>query len=257
MLEAPSALSADSSAFRPVSFPSLSLAKARTLGADFYVDDRDRDPWGIDVFDVGFRFRYKSGERTEFFANAIADRVVALPEAPAIPSSPRDLIFLGPARPIPSAFSGEHPYLDKRGEARVDAFIPGLITLGFTRTLRSEGVALGASAALAIPLSGSLNALRSGANSGRPDGIFAVMASRELFGGTAHGRVAFTLPGNGSWADRSLSVSGNTVAVSEMDPPIGNRLDAGLAWIRPLTDSLALALEGRTTKEFVGEDRID
>ena len=257
MLEAPSALSADSSAFRPVSFPSLSLAKARTLGADFYVDDRDRDPWGIDVFDVGFRFRYKSGERTEFFANAIADRVVALPEAPAIPSSPRDLIFLGPARPIPSAFSGEHPYLDKRGEARVDAFIPGLITLGFTRTLRSEGLALGASAALAIPLSGSLNALRSGANSGRPDGIFAVMASRELFGGTAHGRVAFTLPGNGSWADRSLSVSGNTVAVSEMDPPIGNRLDGGLAWIRPLTDSLALALEGRTTKEFVGEDRID
>ena len=250
-------IAAEGDAYRPVSFQSLSLAKARMFGADFYVDDRDRDPWGIDVFDIGFRFRYQSGDRMEWFANAIVDRAVALPEAPAIPSSPRDLIFLGPSRMIPNAFSGEHPYLDKRGESRVDALIPGLVTLGFTRAIRREGLAFGVSAAIAIPLAGSLNALRSGANSGRPDGVFAVLASHDLLGGRAHGRVGFTLAGNGSWPDRSFSVTGNTVQVTETDPPIGNRLEAGLAWIRPVTSSLAVALEARTTKEFVSEQRID
>lgn len=251
------AIAAEGDAWRPVSFPSLSLAKARTFGADFYVDDRDRDPWGIDVFDIGFRFRYQSGDRTEWFANVIADRAVALPEAPAIPSSPRDLIFLGPSRMIPNAFSGEHPYLDKRGESRVDAFIPGLVTLGFTRTIRREGLAVGVSAAIAIPLAGSLNALRSGANSGRPDGVFAILASHDLLGGKVHGRVGFTLPGKGSWPDRSFSVSGDSVQVTQTNPPIGKRLDGGLAWVRPVSDSLAVSVEARTTKEFVSEVRID
>ena len=63
------AIAGDDEAFRPVSFPSVSLAKAKTFSADFYVDDRDRDPWGIDVFDVGFRFRYQAGENTELFGN--------------------------------------------------------------------------------------------------------------------------------------------------------------------------------------------
>jgi hypothetical protein len=242
---------------RPVSFPSLSLLKPRSFSADFYVDDRDRDPWGIDVFDIGFRFRYQSGEKTEFFANLIADRVVSLPEPPAVPSSPRDLIFLGPARTIPSVFAGEHPYLDKRGDARADAFIPGTATIGISRTLHREDLALGLSAALAIPMAGSLNALRSGANSGRPDGVFAILASRGFLGGKAHARAGFTLAGNGSWPDRSFSVSGTSVQVTQTDPPIGNRLDLGIAWIRPFSNSVATSIEARSTKEFVGENRLD
>ncbi len=247
----------DDGAFRPVSFPSLSLAKAKTFGADFYVDDRDRDPWGIDVFDVGFRFRYQAGDRTELFGNVIANRVVALPEAPAIPSSPRDLVFAGPSRMIPNAFSGEHPYLDKRGDARFDAFIPGLATIGIARIIHREGLALGLSASLAIPMAGSINALRSGANAGRADGAFALLGSHDLLGGRVHGRVGFTIAGKGSWPDRSFSVSGGAVQVTETNPPIGNRLDAGLAWIRPFAGSMAIALEARTTKEFVGEERVD
>lgn len=253
----PPATAQDDNAFRPVSFPSLSLAKAKTFGADFYVDDRDRDPWGIDVFDVGFRFRYQAGDRTELFGNVIANRVVALPEAPAIPSSPRDLVFAGPSRMIPNAFSGEHPYLDKRGDARFDAFIPGLATIGITRIIHREGLALGLSASLAIPMAGSINALRSGANSGRADGAFALLGSHDLGGGRVHGRVGFTIAGKGSWPDRSFSVSGGAVQVSETNPPIGNRLDVGLAWIRPFAGSLAIALEARTTKEFVSEERVD
>ena len=252
-----SAVAADGDAFRPVSFPSLSTAKAGSFSADFYVDDRDRDPWGIDVFDTGFRLRYQAGDRTEFFGNVIVDRVVALPEAPAIPSSPRDLIFAGPSRIIPNAFSGAHPYLDKRGDARFDAFIPGLATIGVTRIIHREGLALGFSASIAIPMAGSLNALRSGANSGRPDGALALLGSHDLFGGKVHGQVGYSFAGKGSWPDRSFSVSGNTVSVTETHPPIGNRLDAGLAWVRPFAGSLAVALETRTTKEFVSEERLD
>ncbi len=253
----PSPAMASDDGFRPASFPSLSLARARSFGADFYVDDRDRDPLGIDVFDLGFRFRFQAGNKTEVFADLITARVVALPEAPAIPPSPRDLIFAGTVRTIPSSFVGEHPYLDKRGEARLDAFIPGTATIGLTRTLRREGVAFGLSAAVTIPMAGDLNALRSGSGSGRPDAVFAALTSGDLIGGRIHGRVGFTLAGNGSWPDRSFAVSGNTVQVTETDPPIGNRLDAGLAWIRPFSKTTAVALEARTRKEFVSEERID
>jgi hypothetical protein len=257
LLPAPSAGALEGDAFRPVSFPSLSLEKPRTFSADFYVDDRDRDPWGIDVFDTGLRFRYQAGDHTELFGYAIVDRVVALPEAPAIPSSPRDLIFAGPSRVIPSVFEAEHPYLDKRGQARFDAFIPGVATIGVSRILRRDGLALGLSAGLNIPMAGTLHALQSGANSGRPDAVFALLGSRELLGGRIHGRVGLTLPGKGSWLDRSFSVSGNTVQVTETRLPLGNRLDAGIAWIRPLADTVALSLEARTKKEFVGDQRID
>ena len=243
--------------FRPLSFPSLSRAARHSLGADFYVDDRDRDPQGIDVFDVGFRFRFQLGEKTEVFSDVIVDRVVALPESPAIPSSPRDLSFLSPTRSIPNAFVGEHPYADKRGDARFDAFIPGTATVGIARMLRSEGLALGVSGAIAIPMAKSLHALQSGAGSGSVDATLAGLASGSVFGGKAHGRLAFTLAGPGSFPDRSLSVSGATVEVTETDIGIGNRLEAGLAWVRPFSDSLAAAIELRTRKEFVGDLRLD
>ena len=251
-------LRADDGDFRPLSFQSLSKAKARTFGADFYVDNRDRDPLGIDVFDVGFRLRQQVGDHTEVFAAVVADRVISLPEIPAVPPSPRDLIFAGPSRTIPSTFNGEFPYVDHRGTARFDAFVPGVATLGFTRSwLSDDGISVGASAALVLPMTGTLSALQSGANSGKGDGVLALLFSRPLTGGTVHGRAAFTLTGKGSRPDRSFSVSGNTVTTVETATPIGNRMDLGLAWLRPLTDTLALSLESRLTKEFVGEERFD
>jgi hypothetical protein len=248
---------ADDVVFRPMSFHSLSMEKARTFSADFYGDNHDRDPNGIDVFDAGFRFRFQAGERTELFAMAIADRVVALPETPAIPSAPRDLIFTGAIRMMPNSFNGEHPYLDKRGNASFDAFIPGTVTAGVARTLYNDGAAYGASAAIVVPLAGSLNALRSGANSGRPDFSIAGLSAHDVLGGKAHARLGFTLTGKGSWPDRSFSVAGNTVQAIETSVPIGNRLEAGLAWLRPLSETLAVGVEARTSKEFVGEERID
>ena len=209
------------------------------------------------MFDAGFRFRFQLGEKTEIFANIVADRVVALPEAPAIPPSPRDLIFLGAIRPLPHAFIGEHPYLDKRGEASFDAFIPGTATLGVTRTLVSGPTALGVSSALIIPMARSLYALRSGANSGSIDLALAGLVSREILGGRAHGRAGVTIAGKGAYPDRSFSSSGGTVQVVETDIPLGPRLDLGLGWIRPFSDTMAAGVEVRATKEFVGEERID
>ncbi len=259
-LASTTALAQDALKFRPSSFVSLSLPKAKSFAADFYVDNRDRDPHGTDVFDTGFRFRYQLGNWTEVFANVVADRVVALPETPAIPPSPRDLIFLGASRVIPNTFVGEHPYLDKRGDASFDAFIPGTIAVGLTRTLFNDvdsGRSTGVSAALVIPMAGSLNALRSGANSGTVDVALAGLGSTNLLGGKAHGRLGFTLAGSGSWPDRSFSVSGGSVQTLETDIGIGHRLDLGLAWIRPVRDSLAAAIEVRAIKEFTGDARID
>lgn len=256
---APAVAAPQDDRYRPASFTSLGVAKARAFGADFFVDNRDRDPHGVDVFDAGFRFRFQLGERTELFANIIADRVVALPETPAVPPSPRDLIFAGPSRVIPGVYVGEHPYLDKRGDASFDAFVPGVISLGATRTLHRDeyGVSVGLSGALSIPLAGSLNALRSGANSGSVDLTVAGLFAGEILGGQSHGRLGFTLAGNGSWPDRSFAVSGSTVEAVETDIGLGNRLDLGLAWIRPITESLAAGIELRSTKELVGDERED
>jgi len=250
---------ADRPRFRPISFQGLSLEPAKSFGADFYVDNHDRDPQGIDIFDVGFRLRYQAGARTEIFGAFIADRVVSLPEAPAIPSAPRDLIFVGPIVSIRNSFNGEHPYLDKRGRASFDAFIPGTATLGITRQFgdAAEGAVYGFSAAVVVPMAGGLEALRSGSSSGRPDAWFALLGSSEVLGGRVHARAGFTLTGKGSWPDRSFTVSGNTVQTVETKTPIGNRFDAAAAWIRPITDTVALGVEARMTKEFVGAERID
>jgi hypothetical protein len=257
VLSSRTAFAADGGGFRPASFPSLSTAKPGAFSADFYVDDRDRDPWGIDVFDTGFRLRYQAPGGWEFFGDAIANRVVALPEAPAIPSAPRDLLFVGASRVMPNAFSGQHPYLDKRGEARFDAFIPGLATIGITKLLHEEGLAVGLSASLSIPLAGTLNALRSGANSGKSDAAFALLGSHDLFGGRVHMRAAYTISGKGSWTDQSFAVLGTSVTTVETRAPIGNRLDGGVAWVRPFAGSMAFALESRLSKEFVSEERLD
>jgi hypothetical protein len=256
VLSATNVAAADANVFRPASFPSVSSVKTAAFSADFYVDDRDRDPWGIDVFDTGLRMRYQTEDGWEFFGDAIVDRVVALPFAPAIPSAPRDLLFAGAARVMPNAFGGQHPYLDKRGDARWDSFIPGLVTVGVTRLLHSEGLVLGLSAAISIPLAGNINALRSGANSGRSDGTFGLLASHDLWGGKLHARGAYTIAGKGSWLDQSFAVSGTSVTTFKTHPPIANRLDAGLAWIRPF-GTWAVAVESRLSKEFVGEERID
>ena len=235
----------------------MSLAKARAFEVQFYVDNKDRDPLGIDVFDTGFRFRYQLGDNTEVYADAIVDRVVALPETPAVPVSPRDLIFAGSPRVIPSVFVGEHPYLDHRGEASFDAFIPGTVTVGIARRLPTAYFESAIAAEVAIPLAGSLNALRSGANSGRPDVSIVGFMSRSLLGGQVDGRAGFTLAGKGSWPDRTISVVNGTATATETDPPTGNRVDLGLAWIRPFRDTFAAAIEARWRKELVGEERID
>lgn len=245
--------------FRPLGFQALSGERAGAFGADFYFDNHDRDPQGIDVFDVGFRFRYQVADHTELFASFVADRVISLPEAPAIPSAPRDLLFVGSIVTVPNAFNGEFPYLDKRGDARFSAMIPGPATIGFTRSFGdATGLpAFGFSASLVIPMAGSIHALRSGAGSGRPDSSFAALFGRELLGGRLHGRAGYTITGKGRWADQSFTQVGSTVTKVVTKTPIGNRFDAGLAWVRPLTDTSAISLEARFTKEFVGEERID
>jgi len=243
--------------FRPVSFPSLSLAPPGAFAADFYVDDRDRDPQGIDVFDVGLRFRYQAGERTELFSDFIIDRVVSLPEAPAIPSAPRDLIWVGPSRSIPDAFVGEHPYVDKRGDARFDAFILGTATVGVARTFPTDFFDLGLSASLAIPMARGLHALRSGSGSGSVDATLAGLVAGDFLGGKSHTRVAFTLAGPGTLKNRAYVVSGGAVQVVQTPVGIGNRGEIGFAWVRALTESLAATIEARARKEFVGDDRID
>src|SRR5262245_65659655 len=75
----------------------LTLPDARTpepgrADATLTVDNRDRDPLGIDVFDAALAWSVGVRPRLELYGHWTFSRVVALPETPALPPPPLDLI---------------------------------------------------------------------------------------------------------------------------------------------------------------------
>src|SRR5689334_8668620 len=100
------------------------LARGRAL-VGTAIDNRDRDPLGIDLFDLSGTLTVGLTRRLELYGAAVASRVTALPETPALPPPPLDLVAAPgavlPARPYYSVL-WTVPYVNKRGTARLDDF---------------------------------------------------------------------------------------------------------------------------------------
>ena len=116
-----------------------------SFAAALGVDNRDRDPLGIDIFDARLDVTWGVRPRLELYGHLTWSRVVALPEVPVLPPPPLDLILPegmpAPARPYYALYV-ETPYVNHRGDARFGEFAPGDALLAAKlRASEASGVA--------------------------------------------------------------------------------------------------------------------
>jgi hypothetical protein len=230
------------------------LAPGRfTVG--FALDNRDRDPLGLDFFDYAVTLGAGLGGSTETYGRWVVSRVASLPEAPVLPPPPLDLVVLsGPVPPRPYyAIHPAAPYVNKRGRARFEAFVPGDVVLGLKRRLREArggwpAFALGAE--VKVPLTKKLEDLQSGSGTGAVDATARLTAQWRRGRQDLVASAAYTWTGRPPLGDRVIGVvdSGTAVATTVSDEPLAlpGRVDLGLAFRRRIRARLAAIVEATT-----------
>jgi hypothetical protein len=219
------------------------------------VDNRDRDPLGIDLFDLSATVTLGLTPRLELYGAAVVSRVTALPETPALPPPPLDLIAAPgatlPARPYYSVL-WTVPYVNKRGTARLDDFVPGDVTAGAKLRVREASgrtPAIALAGELKLPLSRDAFDLASGSGTGGVDaGVRAVVDWGPVAASARYVRV-----GRPARGDRAITIDGGgrARAVDEpLDPP--DRLDVGVGGRLPLRPGLAAVAEASASFDVGG-----
>jgi hypothetical protein len=216
------------------------------------LDNRDRDPLGLDFFDYAVAWGAGLGGNTETYGRWVASRVVSLPELPVLPPPPLDLVVMsGPVPPRPYyAIHPAAPYVNKRGRARFEAFVPGDVVLGLKRRLgegRAAWPALALGAEVKVPLTRKLADLQSGSGTGAVDATARLTAQWRRGRHDVVASAAYTRTGRPPLGDR-LIVAGGPGAARESDQPLllPDRLDLGLALRRRLRPRLAAVVEAAT-----------
>lgn len=175
-------------------------------------DNYDRDPLGIDAFDVRVDWRLAVVHRVEIFGRYQISRAVSEPGAHPVPSPPLDVVssrgrrFGG--RPY-RAIYWPMPYLSHHG-ARVDDMIPGEYVFGVKTQIaypRGWRPALTGSAEISIPgdMTGSI--LQRGSGSGSIDLRFSGAATWR------HGRLSPSI--NAGYTSNRKLVRGDRLIVRD------------------------------------------
>lgn len=222
------------------------LAPGRfTLG--LALDNRDRDPLGLDFFDYAVGGSAGLPGRMETYGRWAVSRVVSLPESPVLPPPPLDLVVLsGPVPPRPYyAIHPAAPYVNKRGRARFTAFVPGDVVLGLKRRLREArggwpALALGTE--VKVPLTRSVADLQSGSGTGAVDVTGRLTAQWTRRGQDLVASAAYTRAGGPPLADRLIVGA----VVSDEPLALPDRLDLGLGFRHRLRPRLAAIVEATT-----------
>jgi hypothetical protein len=239
--------------------PGADTLRAGGVSVTANFDNRDRDPLGLDLLDGAGGFVVGLGGRAELYGHAIFTRVASLPEAPALPPAPLDLVAVPgtalPAGPYHSYYSLT-PYVDKSGTARFDEFVPGDALVGAKLRLSDGGgsrPALALAAELKLPLSKDGADLRSGSGTGGVDlrlrAITQWTAGRYALLATA----AYTRTADGAQGDRFLQVDPGGALRSEDRPlELSDRLLLGVGARRSLGRAVAAVLEASADVEVGG-----
>ena len=216
------------------------------------LDNRDRDPLGLDFFDYAVAWSAGLGGGTETYGRWVVSRVVAMPETPVLPPPPLDLVVLsGPVPPRPYyAIHPAAPYVNKRGRARFEAFVPGDVVLGLKRRLREArggwpALALGAE--VKVPLTKKVADLQSGSGTGAVDATALATAQWQRGGQDLVASAAYTRTGRPPLGDRLIVASGpgggGGAVVSDQALELPDRLDLGVALRHRLRSRLAAIVE--------------
>lgn len=234
-----------------LTLPGAATAPPGHVALAITVDNRDRDPLGIDLFDGALAWTLGVRQRFELFGHLTFSRVVALPEVPLLPPPPLDLILPAgtPAPPRPYyALYGETPYVNHRGDARFEKLVPGDALLAaklrlFDGRARRPAVALSLEAR--PPLTRGRHSLESGSGTGGFD--FGLRAIAEWNRGrwTLVANAAYTRIGAPPHGDRIIAASAATATVAEEPLRLPDRLDLGAGARRELSAKLAAVVESK------------
>jgi hypothetical protein len=223
-----------------------------TIG--FGIDNRDRDPLGMDLLDGCVIWSLGLSESVEVYGRHVFTRVVSLPESPALPPPPLDLIVL-PGAPVPKrpyyALNPEVPYLNKRGSSRFDSLVPGDELIGLKkRLLEPDGWRPGVAMAgeIKVPLSKDAGNLQSGSGTGGIDLAARVAAEWRIDAWDVLVGVGFTRTGKPVRGDRMLTIAGDSdVRVEDLPLQLPHRLDLGVGARWRLSRKVAAVMEVTTT----------
>lgn len=219
------------------------------------IDNRDRDPLGLDFVDGALAFRVGVTRWSEVYGHFILNRSVAVPDTPVHPPPPLDQLVppgaTPPRRPYYSLYSPS-PYVDDTGVIHFGAGHPGDGLLGVkARALAPRGARPGLAGHLEIryPLVKNLRDLQAGAGTGGTDLRLGTTAEWRRGPWSFVGSTGFTFVGTPAYADRRIEARGGGIVVTDDRLVLPYRFDLGAGVRRALNPSLAVVGEATTVLE--------
>jgi hypothetical protein len=230
--------------------------------AGITVDNRDRDPLGLDLLDGAVAWSAGLGTRLEAYGKIVASRVVTVPgRVLPLPPPPVDLIvpaaMTPPRRPYYPLFSLT-PYVNDRGTARFSAWVPGDAIFAVKMRLaepRGWRPGMAVAGELTLPMPYGLVDLQSGAGTGSVDQGVRAVAEWRLPRTSVVASALFVRTGSAPFGDRLVTLESggaegsSSARIADLPLTIPNRLELGLGARRSLRPWLAAVLEGTAAVE--------
>jgi len=225
--------------------PDTSTLPRGRFVAGVTIDNRDRDPLGLDVVDGAIAWNYGMTPWSEAYGRFIFNRSVAVPDTPVLPPPPLDQIVAPgmspPRRPYYSVYP-PIPYVDDTGAIHFGAGTPGDGLVGAkARVFAPNGGRPAAAALLELqfPIARNLKDLQHGAGTGgfdvRAGGIAEWLRGRWSFVAST----AFTRVGTPRYPDRRIEWHDGGVITTDEPLILPHRIDAGVGARRVLGANLA------------------
>ena len=208
------------------------------------IDNRDRDPLGLDLMDGAIAWNYGMTSWSEAYGRFIFNRSVAVPDTPVLPPPLDQIVAPGmspPRRPYYSVYPPT-PYVDDTGAIHFGAGTPGDGLVGAkARVFAPNGWRPAAAALLELqfPIARNLKDLQHGAGTGgfdvRVGGIAEWPRGRWSFVAST----AFTRVGTPPYPDRRIEWHDGGVMTTDEPLVLPHRIDAGVGARRVLRANLA------------------
>lgn len=219
------------------------------------IDNRDRDPLGLDIFDGALAVRAGVTGWAEAYGQFILNRSVAVPDTPVNPPPPLDHIVpagaVVPRRPWYSLYSPS-PYVDDTGVIHFGAGHPGDALLGLkARVLDPRGArpGLAASVDVRFPLVKNLRDLQAGAGTGGTDVRLGAVAEWRPGRWSLVAATGFMHVGQPAYHDRLIESRGGGVVVTDEPLVLPYRWDVGIGARRALNGWMSAVGEATTVFE--------
>jgi hypothetical protein len=237
------------------------LPKGRFV-AGFTVDNRDRDPLGLDIVDGAIAWNFGLTSRAEAYGRVLFNRSVAVPDTPVLPPPPLDQIVSPGASPPTRPFYSVYPpmpYVDDTGAIHFGAGTPGDGLVGAKmRVLPAQGLrpSIAGIFEFQFPIARNLKDLQAGAGTGGFDVRLGGIAEWPRGPWSFVASTAFTRMGSPPYPDRRIEWRGDAVVMTDEPLVLPYRIDVGVGARRVIRPRLAAVAEVTTVFDVGHRTRI-